>query len=64
MTATPMTPKAKTALEIGDKTVMGAVTAVKLSPSKKTIVITVKDHNGHEFTDRISAVGNMYVFTS
>jgi hypothetical protein len=55
---------AKTSLKPGHKTVLGIVTDTKLSPSGKTITITVRnERDGHLFTDRVSALGNMYVFT-
>jgi hypothetical protein len=57
------TPKPKTELQPGDRTVLGIVTETKLSPSGKTMVITVRNPtDGHLFTDRIAAAGNMYVF--
>ena len=58
------TPVKKTDLRAGQRTVLGIVTETKLSPSGKTMVITVRNENdGHLFTDRVSAAGNMYVFT-
>jgi hypothetical protein len=57
------TPVAKTSVKAGDKTVLGTVTETKLSPSGKTIVITVSKTDGTTFTDRLSAVGNMMIFT-
>jgi tricorn protease-like protein len=57
------TPVAKTSLKAGDKTSLGVVTETKVSPSGKTIVITVKRTDGTTFTDRLSAAGNMMVFT-
>ena len=54
-------PKAE--IKPGDRNVLGIVTEVKPSPSGKTIVITVRsERDGHLFTDRLSAVGNMVVF--
>ena len=58
------TPKPKTELQSGDRTVLGIVTETKLSPSGKTMVITVRnERDGSLFTDRVAARGNMYVFT-
>ena len=56
-------PKPKTSLEKGDKTSLGTITETKLSPSGKTIVITVSRTDGTTFTDRLPAAGNMMVFT-
>jgi hypothetical protein len=54
----------KTSVKAGDKTVLGTVTEdPKISPSGKTMTITVKTHRGTDFTDRVSALGNMAVFT-
>lgn len=54
----------KTDVKIGHVTVLGTVTEVKRSPSGKTLVITVRNPvDGHLFTDRVSAAGNMAVFT-
>lgn len=54
----------KTDVKPGDRTVLGIVTETKLSPSGKTLVITVDSGNGSApFTDRIPAAGNMAVFT-
>lgn len=48
----------------GDCTVLGIVTETELSPSGKTILITVRsEQDGSLFTDRVSATGNMVVFT-
>jgi hypothetical protein len=58
------TPKPKTSLKPGDRTVFGTVTETKLSPSGKTILITVREPDGRLFTDRLSAAGSMYVFTA
>jgi hypothetical protein len=55
-------PTAKTSLKPGQRTSLGTVTETKLSPSKKTIVITVERTDGTTFTDRLSAAGNMMVF--
>jgi hypothetical protein len=57
------TPVKKTDLKAGQRTVLGTVTETKLSPSRKTIVITVRTPAGDLFTDRVSAAGNIYVFT-
>lgn len=57
------TPKAKTSLKKGDKTSLGTILDTKVSPSRKTMVITVKTHSGAEVTRRVSTAGNMYVFT-
>ncbi len=56
-------PVCKTRLKLGDRTVLGTITALKTSPSGKTIAITVTDRNGREFTDRISATGSMNIFS-
>lgn len=53
----------KTDLKSGDRTSLGVVTETKLSPSGKTMVITVDKGNGKTFTDRVSAIGDMFVFT-
>lgn len=57
-------PVAKSSLKIGDKTVLGTIASIKVSPSGKTMTITVAKDDGSTFTDRISTLGNMYVFTS
>jgi hypothetical protein len=54
---------AKTSLKPGQRTSLGEVTNTKVSPSGKTIVITVKRADGTTFTDRLSAIGNIAVFT-
>lgn len=55
---------AKTDLKPGHRTSLGIVTETKLSPSRKTMVITVRDEkDGSLFTDRVSALGNIHVFT-
>lgn len=54
---------AKTDLKPGQRTSLGTVTETKLSPSKKTIVITVSKSDGTTFTDRLSAAGNIAVYT-
>lgn len=56
-------PVAKTSLKAGDKTVLGTVTGTKASPSGKTIVITVERTDGTTFTDRLTAAGNMMIFS-
>lgn len=56
-------PVAKTSLKPGDKTVLGTVTGTKVSPSGKTIVITVERADGSTFTDRLSAAGNIMTFS-
>jgi hypothetical protein len=54
----------KTSVKAGDKTVLGTVTEdPKISPSGKTMTITVKTHRGTDFTDRVTTVGKMAVFT-
>lgn len=57
------TPVKKTDLKPGDRTALGPVASTKLSPSGKTIVITVTRPDGTEFADRVSAAGSMHVFT-
>lgn len=57
-------PVAKSSLKIGDKTVLGTIASIKVSPSGETMTITVTKDDGSTFTDRISTLGNMYVFTS
>lgn len=51
--------KAKTDLAVGDITVLGTVTAVKISKSGKTMTVTVISGSGHKFTDRITTRGNI-----
>lgn len=58
------TPVAKKSLKPGQRTSLGTVESTKLSPSGKTIVITVKRTDGTTFTDRMSAAGNIMVFTN
>ena len=54
----------KTDIRPGHRTVLGTVTKAELSPSGKTILITVrKEKDGSLFTDRVSAAGGMAVFT-
>ena len=53
----------KTEVRPGHRTVLGTVTEVKPSPSGKTLVITVRNGKGREFTDRVQAAGGMAVFT-
>lgn len=57
------TPIKKTDLKAGHETVLGTVKAVEFSKSGKTMTITVQRDGGEPFTDRISAVGNINVFT-
>lgn len=57
------TPVATTSLKPGQLTSFGTVKEARLSPSGKTMKITLTRKDGTEFTDRISAVGNTYVFT-
>lgn len=53
----------KTSVKPGDRTSLGVVTETKLSPSRKTMAITVRNEkDGHLFTDRVSAAGNMTIF--
>jgi len=56
------TPKAKTSLKKGDKTSIGTILGIEVSPSRKTMKITVRGHSGAVITRRVSAAGNMYVF--
>jgi hypothetical protein len=56
------TPVAKSSLKIGDRTVLGPITAIEVSPSGKTMKITTETSTG-PFTDRVSAAGNMYLIT-
>ena len=53
----------KTDIRPGHRTVLGTVTEVKPSPSGKTIMITVRNDKGREFTDRVQAGGGMAIFT-
>jgi hypothetical protein len=54
----------KTAVKVGDMTVLGVVTEQpKISPSGKTMMLTVKLHSGKDFTDRVSTAGKMAIFT-
>jgi hypothetical protein len=53
-----------TSLKSGDRTVLGTVVTTKLSPSCKTIVVTVRRTDGSTFTDRMSAKINVHVFTN
>jgi hypothetical protein len=54
----------KTSVRKGHKTVLGIVKEnPTVSPSGKTMTITVVKDDGTEFTDRVPAVGNMAVFT-
>jgi hypothetical protein len=52
-----------TDLKTGHRTVLGTVTETKVSPSGKTMVITVSRADGSTFTDRISTAGKSAVFT-
>ena len=55
---------AKTDLKPGHRTSLGTVTSIKISPSGKTMVITVRnERDGHEFTDRVSTVGDIFIFS-
>ena len=50
-------------LKVGDLTVMGTVTEQPVfSPSRKTVVVTVRTHSGKTFTDRRSATAKIAVF--
>jgi hypothetical protein len=54
----------RTQVRKGHKTVLGVVKEnPTVSPSGKTMVITVVKDDGTEFTDRMSTLGNMAVFT-
>jgi hypothetical protein len=55
-------PVAKTRLKVGDKTSLGTILGIEVSPSRKTMKITVRGHSGAKFTRRVSTAGNMYVF--
>lgn len=57
------TPVARTSIKVGDRIVLGVVKSAELSPSGKTIKITVAKWSGNDFTDRISSAGNMYILT-
>jgi len=51
-------------LRIGHMTVLGEVTEEpEFSPSRKTVVVTVRTHRGTLFTDRRSAAAKIAVFT-
>lgn len=54
----------KSSLKIGDKLILGTITGILRSESGKTMVLTVKNDAGREFTDRVSAAGSMMVFTT
>ena len=50
-------------LKVGDLTAMGTVTEQpKFSPSRKTVLVTVKTHRGTMFTDRRSAAAKIAVW--
>lgn len=54
----------KTEIRKGHQTVLGTVTKdPEVSPSGKTMLITVERHSGGEFADRVSTTGNMAVWT-
>jgi hypothetical protein len=50
-------------LKPGDLTAMGVVTEEpKFSPSRKTVLVTVKTHSGKPFTDRRNARAKIAVW--
>lgn len=50
-------------LKVGDLTAMGTVTEdPEFSPSRKTVVVTVKTHSGKVFSDRRSTSAKVAVW--
>lgn len=50
-------------LKVGDLTAIGTVTEKpQFSPSRKTVLVTVKTHSGKPFTDRRSTAAKIAVW--